>query len=477
MAEVTTPRIEIKLVKTMDRQNGLAKRYEGARRERDLTPYLYDQGMVHVTKSLYSPAGGFTITFPDQPDPDVSDTLYALIEPMDVIEIRMGRGHGEIPIVMRGFVQRIGRAETILPDGSPQRIVLVQGHDYGAVFHWFQVIWNKAYMEAAASEGKSPLLTVFKLQDLTSGEPVPMQPAGDAMKSIVLLLANGWLKGLDALHKDNAVLELGADTDQATEGSISALFVGAHEGDLWSLIAHIGDLDWMEFFVEDREDKPWCVYRPKPWRDAYTGKLIMPGAKEPGTVEMDALYLRSSNLGHSGEQVANWYWVESTIDLLNPQRATIETMLRGTASVEDQENCDPRLFGARKRTAISTQWGTLTYRYPSELGYASREDHSQAQANWRGIRRDQLIALHKDNSVFEEGVLAMRGDPRLQVGKYLKLTRGSFTSEYYMTGVDHMFMPMRDWATSVQVERGTGLLNRMKEKGSPIWMEGRPGAY
>jgi hypothetical protein len=252
--------------------------------------------------------------------------------------------------------------------------------------------------------------------------------------------------------------------------------VGSLEGDLWNMIQTVGDLDWHEFFVEDRKDKPWAVYRPVPWKDAYSGKLIMPGATDPGAVNVGSEDLRMSQLSHGSEKVANWYWVDAQTEFINPGSLANDTLLRGSALVEE-ENCSEALFGLRVRRAMTMQFPIWDEEYPVNGAQEERDAWSEVLLNWRSYRLKQLIDLHKDNVVFEDGAFTFKGNPDLRIGKYLHLTRGSFAGDYYMVGVDQTFSPFQDWTTQVRVERGTGFLNRMKEGRAPVWMEGHPGAY
>src|SRR5574343_268013 len=391
MAAVSTPRIKVTLVKTMAREQGLSERFKDQNRVWDLTQWLGENGVVRTSKTLHDPAGGFTLAFPDKPDYALADTLYGLVEPMDVVEIRMGREPGDLPIVMRGFVQRIARSEAMGGDGSPQRMVLVQGHDYGAVFRWINIIWNKAFLEANEGPGGNPLFSQYKLQAATSeGQPISFQRSGEFVRSLVDNMVNRWLRNLDAMKKDNAVLEMGADVGQGLDRNIAPMSVGSLEGDLWNMIQTVGDLDWNEFFVEDRADKPWVVYRPAPWKDAYSGKLIMPGAKDPGTINIGSEDLRRSQLSHGAEKVANWYWVDAQTDFINPATLSNDALLRGAALVTD-ENCNEALFGLRVRRAMTLQFPALANEYPVNDPQEQRDAWSAILQDWRGYRRDQLI--------------------------------------------------------------------------------------
>lgn len=478
---IESPRVQVTLTKTIARDPaGLSKRYAGDKRVFDLTPYLSEHGVVRTSKALGQPAGGFTLVFPDQPDAAMGDSLYGLVEPMDVVEIRMGRVAGELPIVMRGFVVKVARSESLTPDGDPQRVVVIQGNDYGAVLQWCNIVWNKEYMELLTSPSGSGLdmfLSSFKLAELLNLDVIPVNTkASEAVSLVIDTLCNNWLKHLDAIHEKNAVQVLGLDTAGVIEGAISSGLIGPFEGEVWAFLASFADLDWNEAFIEDRADGPWFVYRPKPWRKANDPTTyILPGAKDPGTVEVPAVDLRASNLAHSAEQVANYYWLNTAINLFTPEQMSNSQVFRASA-IHETPNTSSTLYGLRKREVMTTQdkWVGVI---PSEKNANDRSRYDTYYGEWMDIRQKEIKDLHEDNVVFEEGQLALKGNAALGIGKYVHLTRGSFAAEYYIVGVDHTFTPFRDWLTTVNVQRGTGFLERMKSPGAPIWREGRPGAY
>src|SRR5437868_3038552 len=119
-----SPTISLMLKKTVGRSKidgtvAVSNRFAGQRREIDLTPFC-DQLPITVSKSVRDPAGSFAITLVDRVNVDGQDTVYGLIEPMDLIEIRMaGDGFkygGSAPVLMRGFVSEVRRSQAMQPD-------------------------------------------------------------------------------------------------------------------------------------------------------------------------------------------------------------------------------------------------------------------------------------------------------------------------------------------------------------------------
>jgi hypothetical protein len=80
-------------------------------------------------------------------EPKAQDSLYALIEPMDMIEIRAARrpdkfAGTKLPLIMRGFVSSVRRSESMGEDGTPNRTIMIQGQDSGKLLQMFAIWWE-----------------------------------------------------------------------------------------------------------------------------------------------------------------------------------------------------------------------------------------------------------------------------------------------------------------------------------------------
>lgn len=153
------PQLEVKLHKLVQRSTTagstpVSERFTGSAKDRviDLAPFLGDGSAVRTSKSIRQPAGGWQLDLVDRPDGDVGsyETLYGLIEPMDMIEIRMRHGApssaASMPIIMRGYVTDVRRGEAVSGDGRPVRKVIVSGQDYGKIWQVIQIIYLVGYM-------------------------------------------------------------------------------------------------------------------------------------------------------------------------------------------------------------------------------------------------------------------------------------------------------------------------------------------
>lgn len=495
---VYDPRIKVLLRKNVARtflagSDGLGgtvpagSRFSGAEREIDLTPFLGEAGGVRTSKSVRQPAGGFTITLADRMyigDSRQMESLYGLIEPMDVVEIRMAHApsgeaaadyqrlpHG-LPIVMRGFVSQVSRTEVIGPDGKPQRAVQVIGQDYGKLWQIIQIKYLANFVVG------QQLLTFLKFAQNYGTEAVdytPNQFVYECMRQVFNSFTRGMrLAGGANDEEDPAspVLDVAYFDLTVPDGKVSPFGVNAFQGGtLYSLLTQYGDVGpWNELFLEDREDGVAVVYRPNPFKSP-AGEMIQPPgpAFEPSQggiadavgvreIAIHAADVVADNTGRSDANVANYYWVDSPSFVLSS--SNVQQLLGAndpvtTYYLQDYRNSAPWLYGLRLMQLQTNQGG----RFDGQDAAAVQTGRGD-MADWLATRRQVLIEQNRDNVLFETGSLTLRGNERIRAGSYLSLTRGGMTSEYYVTQVDHTFVPFQSFTSTVLVERGTGFIVR-----------------
>ncbi len=163
MIKVQHPKLTVTLFKLVQHDGEIAAPYRGSDSIFDITPLLGDAGSVQVSKDIHSPCGGFSIKFADRVGGSRSDTVAAMIEPMDMIEIRASRqawkyAGRKLPLIMRGFVTTIRRSES-MHGGDPTRTVIITGYDSG-------VLWliNRFDMQLAMMLETPLIAQVCKLQ-------------------------------------------------------------------------------------------------------------------------------------------------------------------------------------------------------------------------------------------------------------------------------------------------------------------------
>jgi hypothetical protein len=276
--QIALPGISVRLYKTIirktvDGQTTVSDRYAGKDEFIDLTPFLNDRSSVRTSKSVREPAGAFSITFADKAEQSFApatgflsasalESVYGLVEPMDLVEIRMFHGIGKVPkkypIIMRGFVSDVNRSQTVGADGRPERQVVINGQDYGKIWQMFQVIYLAAYAEGQA------LLTNFGLWELFGVKAENALTAADFVRTMVEKVINPHLDGF-----------LPTKTPMPRKLETSASILVKHgvvnnsyqqmQGSIYDILRHHGDIGvWNELYTEDREDGVHVVYRPIP---------------------------------------------------------------------------------------------------------------------------------------------------------------------------------------------------------------------
>jgi hypothetical protein len=472
--QVFTPSIQVLLIKLVARKDGVATRYKQAPRQIDLTPYLGLGGAVRTMKNLTDPAGGFVVSFADTTEPTIQDSLYSLIEPMDMIEIRAARtastsGGQKLPLIMRGFVSTIRRTEGVGQDGAPQRMVVVQGQDAGKFWMINQIYFEIAYLT------DQPYLDAFQMHVVT-GIDVGLLPVNTYMTQLVQKVMNPMVQKLAAFS--NQIVQPFI-VDATVPDGMAWAQQGASFGDrpAWALAEMFADRPWNELFVQDQEDGPHLVFRPAPYYDI-NNNLIMNGAKPPGTVKLDISQVVSIDVKRSDLRVANFFWVPPGNSMPDSQSGVnVASLLKGEPLDFNYSNNNPVLYGVRKMVSNSSLLPANLSDVPRMLPANQRQPAVGTLLLWHQARARQLKLMNRDNSVFEEGGVVVQGIETLQPGKYLQLTRGSLVSQNYIASVAHNFAPLRTWTSELTLMRGTGFLERNKYAGSPSWAEGRKGPY
>ena len=470
MVKVYTPTVRLTLRKNIGRKTvgadiAASERFQGAEREIDLTPYLGVDGSVTVTKSVRQSAGAFSVVLTDRMEPEQQESLYGLIEPLDVLEIRMARDASLYddgpPIMMRGIVAEVAR-DRAMTEAGPRRAVIVSGNDYGRVLELMRIIYQ--YGAVLGQE----LLSAYRLAinygvDLKADEPI-----GDFFRRIVDLMINPFVEKMAGAatggSPDIASPLAKLATDITVTGGIVAAF-GAQEwpgGTVGDLLRYFGDVGaWNELYVEDRKDGPTLVFRPAPFRNL-KGEFIQ-GAAE--AVVVREAEITSERVSRTDSDVVNFVWVDAPrFNLLSAstmQNAALAGQLQPAPFVTDYANNSPELYGVRP-LEVQTQQGD---RIDGQSAPVIAQGYVSGLALLNEKRR-VLIEANRDNVVLETGSLQMRGDEHVKAGVYLSIQRGADGSgpvtEAYAHSVTHQFVWGRAYTTSVEYDRGTGFVSRLQ---------------
>lgn len=484
-AVTASPRLTVRLFKTISRatidgDSPVSMRYAGKDEFIDLTPFLGDGSVVRTSKSVREPAGGFSITITDQPQKSWFgdlESISGLVEPMDLVEIRMWNGVGtwaagnDYPIIMRGFVSEVHRNPTMSNDGRPQRSVTIVGQDYGKIWQTYQVIYLAAYAERKA------LLTNFNLWDLFGVEAKNAQMSYEFVRAMIEKVINPHLDGFmpDLGSQMPRQLTLGADIS-VKHGVVNNSYQNT-QGSIYDILRQHGDVGyWNELYTEDREDGVHVVYRAIPalhlTAPAGKGRKIQDDAPDPVYVEILDEQIVSAPMVRTDSGVANFYWVNnSRFDLIDEMQRKLASIPGddGRVSLKEYPNTAVKYYGVRAMYA-DTQQGDDTIFYQT-TGQTEDPQNKRTEKHeaWLDKRRRILMEMNKDNVVFERGTIRLKGGPMrddgveaMKAGDYALVKMGRMEWEAYVVQVDHEFVPLQGYFTTLHVERGTGFAERTR---------------
>jgi hypothetical protein len=496
---VDWPQIQVVLLKTTGVNFNVGWQYRGASGSIDgidLTPLLGNAGSIQTVKSLNDPCGGFTVTFADRIADEGLDTVQALAEPMDMVEIRMARipvGYGALaPLIMRGYISDIRRAESIGPDGTPHRVVVISGQDSGKLWQNHSIL-----PEAQMASSLNTMLATYQLFAAT-GIVFGYMPVVEFVSLFNANVMTPMLAQMSAftgraIPNFNPVL-----TVPPEEGYISAsILQGFSGGRFWDVLEYVADRPWNELFVRDNPDTEVTdlIFRPVPYLDI-GGGVIMPGAEEPPIITADAYEIVSLDVRRNDYRTANFFWVPPTTS--QPETAMMASIralgqlapgVDGPLFSINHPNSALPLYGLRKMEHVTR---LMPPNLPAPRAANLNPPGSRYAAGtitneWHIHRAEQLKLLNLDNVVFETVEIVLKGHERFIVGNMLEWTRGQFrgsglVTKGYITKVAHKFTPLMSgesaaWTTHLTVERSDGFINRDEIGASPYFLEGRRGPY
>jgi hypothetical protein len=474
------PKIQVRLVKVIRRDRVTADLAASMSRYQqndgfELTELLGELGGVRLVKSVHEPAGGFSITLADQPLAKHMESVYALVEPMDMIEIRMAHDPSDyakpnegysLPIVMRGLVSSVTRNET-MQGGKPMRSVTISGQDFGKILEIIQIFYlnNSAVGDNILSE-----LAFF--QKYSSKDEAKIKPASQFVLDMVKGVMWPYLARMLAASKSE---EVGAQpisslgVQASIMGSISPYTVASMNNvSLYRMMSTLLDVGpFNELFVRDDADHVTLVARPAPLRTPAGAWIQTAADGTPATaefVDITSADVIALNLSRSDAGVANYYWASNTRWTLMHNETAKSLAMTGPGGdyvMFDYPNSNASFYGVRKME-IDVALGHPAYANSDGAGMSKQPIETGKIGNWLHRQRTMLAEINKDNVIFEYGSMRLRGNEKIKAGMYLRLTRGvgEVVSEFYVTRVDHDFQPFAGFFTTVTVERGTSFASR-----------------
>lgn len=476
---------------TLNGQTVVSDRFQGLDRQIDLTPYLSEQAGLRTSKSVNEPAGGFSITLADKPykGQGAFETLAGIIEPMDFVEIRLRHDPPDLigniingaatdptrpPIIMRGFVSEVTRTETMGPDGRPQQVVIIGGQDYGKLWQQLQILYFPNYVIG------EDLLTNFKLFEQFGEGFTTTQTSAEFVTDVVQKILNPYIAGIfpnSPQNKNEVTIPNAILFDiQVKHGTSSVTGPQNQEGSIYNLLRTYSDVGiWNELYLEDREDGVYCVFRPNPSKDIggspiYTQVYSDSDYKSPPTIDLPDYDILSMSLSRSDANVANFYWVRA------PRFDFVSDVFRQLwaiqADAEDQAvdqstytNSAMDLYGTRVMYAQTEQGADDVKSFNSGLSQNNDKKRADNIVSWLKARRVFMALQNRDNVLLERGSMRVRGNENIRPGNFIRLHRGAFTAEYYVTQVDHDYVPFMGFFSTLTLDRGMGFVERVKRGG------------
>lgn len=474
MIRTYAPNLSVILTRLVNAKGGHAG--TGAFKTIDLTPFLGTAGVVRTIKDINQPCGGFSITFADHIDPAFSDTVYAEVEPMDLVEIRASRSPERyvgttLPLVMRGFVSTVDRAESMSQAGKPERTVTIAGQDMGKLMQIHHV-----YFETFVLTDQDYLSTFHLYSSL--GIEVQAAPVNTFMHQLIEKVVNKKIADL-GVFSDTQIKPFVVDASVPDGIAIPQLAMTMDQFSLWELAELFADRPWNEMFVIDQEDGPHFVFRPSPFKDLYTRNPIMNGATDPGTITMDIIDVVAMTVVRSDTRVANLFIVDASASMLDTNASVqMQALQQGVQPDFSYDGNKPELFGTKKMSARTLLWQNGSSGPVNALPQGQQAQASNDYKTWFVQRTNDLKAMNRDNAAFEDVGMICKGSEDLLIGHNLQLTRGDLISESYITQVSHNIQPLSTWTTSLHTIRGSGFVERNQiATGNPFYLEGRKGPY
>lgn len=458
--------------KTLDGTNPVSQRFITTNQTLDLTAWLGESGGFRTSKSIREPAGGFTVTLADQAyaQGGALESLYGLIEPQDMIEIRMRHNTPNSsanpslpPILMRGFVSTVQRGETMGQDGRPQRAVIISGQDYGKIWQILQIKYLPQYVVGA------DVISGFSLFERFGVGFQTVMSGSDFVTQVVQKIVNPFLQGLMPANTPNPS-QISIDSSFFPSGTSAVPMIQQAEGTFYNILQTYCDVGvWNELYLEDREDGVYCVYRPNPFVDI-NGALIQPTAPPLTPINLYDQDVISLNVSRSDANVANYYWVRSPLfemvsDGVVRQQWGLQASTRDTVVQDTYLNCADQYYGLRVMEVDTQMGGDDLTTANSGQPNAQQIVRDTSTVNWISSRREIMLLQNRDNVLFESGMIRARANEEIRPGNYVNLIRGSFQASYYVTQIDTDYVAFQGVFASLQVERGTGFIERLKREG------------
>lgn len=439
---------------------------------------------ITTTRQLNSPAGAWAITLISRRDSG-GRTWAQRIRPMDYVEIRFGRydiqtrnkhdGSGDtsnLPIVMRGFVDRITETINIDQNGAPFRQTTVVGKDMGKLLLIRQLYIlpevGQEGLETASMQQRFHDLGVFpdiwaKLVQTGGSDPyISPQEFLDRIKKLVYdntdaTSSKGQQTGGSGTNLVEGVPDLKFTTKDMDGLYVAPGTIQTFTGPVWNLIANFQGAPVCELFIEDTDDGPQLVWRWAPFKDK-SGKVIDPVKDAGQSTELSLEEIMQYSVSTSDANVYTYYYVfpQQAQYAGIPFRLAAQTTGNAGQGVSGGEGDNPVV-----RSELAKRYGfkpwELQFPLMKDLPDLTEKDLNNLKTEWQKI--GSKVAKWMDKSFshsvnLEEGQMVLRGNEKLKIGQYIKFKETR--EEFYVENVRHDFIvgDQPRFTTTVGLTRG-----------------------
>lgn len=485
--KVLAPQISVVLIKSLPRDElvpGIKvsqKRYNRGDAV-DLMPFLGDGSMVSTQKSIRQPMGAFSIKFADQRDGRLLDSLSALVEPGDLVEIRMAHSKarsGVLPLVMRGYVSSVSRQEQMGGDGRPQRWVTIAGNDLQKLLSTYRISYKLFSATGDYALDSFKFFTAF-----AGNDAIKTTTANEFVKMTVEKIINPHLSRMRTLTRvfsEDDIVDTAAtsavvswEMESTVDGTINGTVLNsAIDISLYDLLRMLLDVPtFNELFVEDRDGAPPVLRcRPVPFKDI-NGQFIQAGASaESMDIVSEDIVSMSTHRDDNG--VANYFWVDSSrmARLGLDQRAIALDGGYESFTRLNAHNSSEAIHGLRE-LSVDTAMAGVDSKQSDSAKIDNLNKEQRDSLDWVAQRRNTLVSVNENNILYETCNLTVKGDPNIKPGMFIRLYRGAnqtFVGEGYCHSVQHSFQPMVGYVTQVSMDRYTGFIEHSRAQ-DPLYI-------
>lgn len=424
-----------------------------------LTDLLGEGCSLTWSYSVRQAAGSFQIVIADDSRPLGGESPYYWAAPMDGIEIRASHDDSNsLPLVFRGFVSEVRREEVMGSDGTPERRTIISGQSIGKV-----LLLQQIYYVIGADDAEH-YMTPWKFFSKYKESAPKLKPVADFVAEVVSVVLQPHLSVLDAA----SAMRVSITPDvRGVRGIISPYDVCSFQDrSCYELLAQLCDVGpFNELYVEDVEGGSKLILRPNQFYTA-DGDGATTTAHEgvaPERIVIDHRDLVALSVGRSDACVSNLFWVSVPQTLQSYHITRFEMYDRVARQIWDIRKSHPRalesLYGYRKMEVSARRQAPdmLTPDAPKE-GQIPPE--KSKYGSWMTEMCLSLREQNKDNVIFEQGTMTLRGNEKIKAGMYVTLARESVKNNYYAVTVTNHLQAYGNWTTQVQFERGTSMITR-----------------